>query len=177
MTTPTVDELRAGLPRAAAEAQFDALPAVGVDEIVGRWRGSEVPTGHPMDGLLEVSGWYGKQFDDPDHVHPLLFGRPGDFYAVNPKLIPMTLLDSVGPRLPKHRLPGSSFAFRALRTRRHRARLRAVEYRGTVSAAMVYDDLPIIDNFRRLNADALLGAMDLRDSPAPYFFLLERDGV
>ncbi|MBM7365785.1 DUF4334 domain-containing protein [Gordonia hydrophobica] len=175
MTVPTTDDLRSGLARTDAETLFDSLPTVAVDEVLGRWRGSEVPTGHPMDGLLEISGWYGKQFDDADHVHPLLFGEPGAFYAVNPKRIPMSVLNSVGPRLPKRRLPGVDVALRRLRTRKHRARTRAVEYRGAVSAAMVYDDLPIIDHFRKLNSDALLGAMDLRDSPAPYFFLLERD--
>lgn len=175
MSGRTAADLRGGLARAAAETLFDTLPAVRVDDVRGRWHGSEVPTGHPMDGLLAVSGWYGKQFDDADHVHPLLFGERGAFYAVNPKLIPMSMLNTVGPRLPKRRLPGAGVAFRGLRTRRHRARLRAVEFRGTVSAAMVYDDLPIIDHFRRLNDDALMGAMDLRNSPAPYFFLLERD--
>lgn len=175
MTTPTADDLHAGLSRTDAEALFDSLPAVSVDEMLGRWHGSEVPTGHPMDGLLEISGWYGKQFDDADHVHPLLFGSAGAFYAVNPKLIPMSALNAVGAKLPKRRLPGADVAFRGLRTRKHRARTRAVDYRGLVSAAMVYDDLPIIDHFRRLTDDAVLGAMDLRNSPAPYFFLLERD--
>jgi hypothetical protein len=28
--------------------------------------GTDLATGHPMDGLLEASGWYGKQFDDVD---------------------------------------------------------------------------------------------------------------
>ncbi|ALG85719.1 DUF4334 domain-containing protein [Gordonia phthalatica] len=175
MTVPTADDLRAGLSRADAEQLFDALPTVAVTETLGRWHGSEVPTGHPMDGLLAISGWYGKQFDDADHVHPLLFGAPGAFYAVNPRLIPMSALNAVGPKLPKRRLPGADVAFRGLRTRKHRARARVVEYRGKVSAAMVYDDLPIIDHFRSLDDDCVFGAMDLRDSPAPYFFLLERD--
>ena len=45
---------------------FDELPAVAAQEITGRWRGSELATGHPLDGLLAASGWYGKQFDGPD---------------------------------------------------------------------------------------------------------------
>ncbi|EGD53595.1 DUF4334 domain-containing protein [Gordonia neofelifaecis] len=175
MTAPTIDELSAGVGRLAAEALFDSLPAVAAGDLRGRWRGAEVPTGHPMDGLLEISGWYGKQFDDADHVHPLLFGRPGSLYPVNPKLIPIPLLGSIAPKLPKRPIPRSSAALRPLRTRRHRARLRSVEYRGTVSAAMIYDDLPIIDHFRRLRPDTLLGAMDLRNSPTPYFFTLTQD--
>jgi hypothetical protein len=62
----------------------------------------------------------------------------------------------------------------AVRTKRHRARLRAVEHRGVVTAAMVYDHLPIIDVFRRVDDRTLLGAMDLRGA-APYFFILEKD--
>ncbi|WP_038549164.1 GXWXG domain-containing protein [Corynebacterium glyciniphilum] len=37
----------------AALSRFDALPAVTVDELVGRWRGTEIPTGHPL-GVVDV---------------------------------------------------------------------------------------------------------------------------
>jgi hypothetical protein len=60
-------------------------------------------------------------------------------------------------------------------TRKPKARLRSLEHRGVVTAAMVYDALPIIYVFRRVDADTLLGLMDLRGLPAPFFFLLERD--
>ena len=40
---------------------------------------------------------------------------------------------------------------------------------------MVYDALPIIDVFRRVGADTVLGAMDMRGLPAPFFFVLRRD--
>jgi Domain of unknown function (DUF4334) len=40
---------------------------------------------------------------------------------------------------------------------------------------MVYDTLPIVDVFRRVDADTLLGLMDLRGLPEPFLFLLERD--
>jgi hypothetical protein len=49
-----------------------------------------------------------------------------------------------------------------------------VEHRGTLTAAMIYDHLPIIDYFRRVDEDALLGVTDLRDLPEPYFFILAR---
>ena len=42
--------------------------------MLGRWRGSGLPTGSPLDGLLEAYGWYGKEFLDAETVHPLLFG-------------------------------------------------------------------------------------------------------
>jgi len=62
-----------------------------------------------------------------------------------------------------------------LRTKHPRARLRAVEFRGKVSAAMVYDHLPIIDVFRRVDEHTLLGVMDQRGAPKPYFFTLRLD--
>jgi hypothetical protein len=53
--------------------------------------------------------------------------------------------------------------------------LRTTRYRGVDTATMVYDQLPINDVFRRLTDDAVIGAMDLRNSRAPYFFVLQRD--
>jgi hypothetical protein len=76
-------------------------------------------------------------------------------------------------------LPAARAAFGVLRpllyTSRPKARLRTVEHRGVHTAAMVYDALPIIDVFRRATPDTLLGLMDLRGLPRPFFFLLRRD--
>jgi len=171
----TIADLRSGLSSTAAEELFDSLAPVSIDDMLGRWHGSEVPTGHPMDGLLDASGWYGKEFIDADSVHPLLFGKPGDLFAVNPKLVPMQTLNRLGNRMPRTLPPGGGLAFRAMRTTKPRARIRVVEFRGTASAAMVYDDIPVIDHFRRLDANTVLGAMDQRGSAQIYFFLLERE--
>jgi Domain of unknown function (DUF4334) len=62
-----------------------------------------------------------------------------------------------------------------LRTGRPAARLRLVEHRGVLTAALVYDRLPVVDVFRRLAEDRLIGLMDLRGMPRPFFFLLDRD--
>jgi hypothetical protein len=40
---------------------------------------------------------------------------------------------------------------------------------------MVYDNLPIIDVFRRLDANSLLGLMDARGLDQPFFFTLQRE--
>lgn len=55
-----------------------------------------------------------------------------------------------------------------------KARIRMVEHRGVQSAAMLYDELAIIDIFRRIGEHRVLGVMDLKN-PDPYFFVLERD--
>ncbi|GAB2695509.1 DUF4334 domain-containing protein [Nocardia thraciensis] len=162
-------------PRQAWEL-FDGLPAVRVDEITtGRWHGDELDTGHPWAGVLVESGWYGKQFDDPDSVQPLLFAGPDEaVFPVDPRRVPLALAGRVpraGVRLARRLLP----ALRPLlRTRTPRARLRNLEFRGKVSAAMVYDHLPIIDIFRLVDDETLLGVMDLRGMADPYFFILRR---
>ncbi|KAA1426395.1 DUF4334 domain-containing protein [Nocardioides antri] len=174
-TTARLADLEPTCTPAEALALYDDLPAVRPDEITGRYRGRELGTGHPMDGLLEQSGWYGKQFDDVDHVHPLLFRTPGgEIFPVEPRKIPLGMVDKV-PQAVVSRSRSAVGALKpALRTSKHRARLRAVEHRGVVTAAMVYDHLPIIDVFRRVDDDTLLGVMDLRGAP-PYFFVLARD--
>jgi len=178
MTTQTTARLAALEPActaAEAEAFFDGLPAVRPEELTGRYRGRELGTGHPMDGMLESSGWYGKQFDDVDHVHPLLFrGRGDEIFAVEPRKVPLGIVPKVPAAVVAHSSQAVGLLKPAIRTTKHRARLRAVEHRGVVTAAMVYDHLPIIDFFRRVDDDTLLGVMDLRGS-VPYYFVLTRD--
>lgn len=155
-----------------ALALFDGLDAVGVEEMIGTWAGHEVPTGHPMDGLLAATGWYGKRFVDTETVHPLLFHTADRraAFPVDPARVPMGLPVPRSPLL--HRV--ITLGRPVLGTRKPAARLRATAYRGVVSATMVYDAKPINDVFRRLDPDAVLGCMDLRGAP-PYFFLLRRD--
>jgi hypothetical protein len=170
-------EHRDGVAAADALAFFDSLPTVGLDEIIGRWRGSGLPTGSPLDGLLEAYGWYGKEFIGVESVHPLLFRtRAGPTRPVDPALLPLGLLRDY-PGLAHLGLLRTVFGGvrPLLYTNRPKARLRTVEHRGVDTAAMIYDALPIIDVFRRVGSDVLLGAMDMRGLAAPFFFLLERD--
>jgi len=153
---------------------FDSLPVATLESLSGRWRGGGLHTGHPLDGLLEEYGWYGKDFLTPDVVHPLLFtDKHGAVIAVNSRHLPMGALVKA---------PKGSRVLRALfsllqpilRTTKAQARIRMMEYRGQVSATMIYDYLPIHDVFRRVDADTLLGLMDLRGVPQPFFFVLRR---
>jgi hypothetical protein len=63
-----------------------------------------------------------------------------------------------------------------LRTDQPKARLRMTEHRGVISATMIYDSLPINDIFRKVDDDTVLGVMDLRFTPRPFFFVLRREG-
>ncbi|MGY5126436.1 GXWXG domain-containing protein [Streptomyces nigrescens] len=54
------------------------------------------------------------------------------------------------------------------------ATLHEVIYRGKQSTAIVYDQLPIIDHFRRLTDNVLLCVMDKKQTPTDFFFHLTR---
>lgn len=176
-----LQELLPTAPTTTIEALniFDAAEAVDPDFMIGTWHGAEVPTGHPMDGLLEASGWWGKQFIDAETVHPLLFpdtsGR--HLWPLNPALAFGGLgLAAKLPALLKLPVAKPIAALRpVLRAHSAKARLRTTRYRGIDTATMVYDQLPINDVFRKLSDDAVIGAMDLRGIPRPYFFVLRRD--
>ena len=147
--------------------------------MIGTWRGAELPTGHPLDGLLEASGWWGKQFIDAESVHPLLFPTADGsaLWALNPSLAFGGL--GLATRIPTMRNRNfTGLILKAkplLGTTSAKARLRTTRYRGVDTATMVYDQLPINDVFRELDDDTALGAMDLRGSAKPYFFVLRRD--
>lgn len=163
---------------ADALALFDGAPAVDAAAMIGTWRGAELPTGHPLDGLLAASGWWGKQFVDAETVHPLLFPTGnGALWALNPLLAFSGLgLVTKLPGLRGRSYRGAiSAARRALQTGAPKARLRTTRYRDVDTATMIYDQLPVNDVFRRLDDRTVLGAMDLRGSKAPYFFVLRRD--
>ena len=159
---------------AEALAVFDAAGTVSIDEMIGEWRGAGLHTAHPMDGLLERYGWYGKAFVDAETVHPLLFAtkraRP---VALDPRLM---LIEWVWNKRFAHNAIVAAL-FRAVRpllqTSRPRARLRMLTHRGVVSATMVYDHLPINDVFRRVDASTLIGLMDMRGMSPPFFFVLQ----
>jgi hypothetical protein len=54
------------------------------------------------------------------------------------------------------------------------ASLRAVRHRGVVTATMVYDQHPIFDHFRAVDADTVLGVMDRKGDAFPLYFYLRR---
>ena len=167
-----------GISPEAAQRAFDGLPPVSPEAMFGAWRGSELPTGHPLDGLLALYGWRGKRFTDVDTVDPLLFDHHGAAVAVHPGRLPLGVA-LVLPRIARTEAARALFqlVLPLLTTRGPRARLRMVEQAGQISAAMVYDDLPIIDHFRRVDETRLLGLMDLRSTSRPFFFLLTREAA
>ncbi len=156
-----------------AYAAFDALPAMSIEEMFGRWSFIEVNTGHRFDGLLQPAGLHCKIFFGEDDVHPLVFinSDKTELYAVNPKLVPLEA------DLPKDEIVGEVIETGRflLETKEPKARLRVVEFRGRATASMLYDERPIIDAFVKIDDEQVLGVMDMKGDPAPYFFILKRD--
>jgi hypothetical protein len=147
--------------------------------MLGAWRGASFASGHPLDGVLENFGWHGKRFDSTEHVHPLLFRsaggrivqvRAGWIFPFVPLLLRFPALRSrAAGRFAQAVVP-------LLSTRRSGARLRMLAFRGKTGAAMVYDDAPIIDVFRRMDDGTVLGMMDMKGMEQPFFFVLRREG-
>lgn len=125
-----------------------ALPTVTVDEILGDWRGGELPSGHPMDGQLAVVGWHGKWFRSWHDVAPMVCrDADGNLYSNK----------EIG---------------------KGEASLWEVAFRGEVTASMVYDGQPVIDHFKRVDDDTLMGIMNGKTSlvrDRHFYFYLQRD--
>jgi hypothetical protein len=159
-------------------AVFDHLESINQSFMMGRWKGFEITTGHPQDGVLEATRWYGKEFEDAETVHPLLHRNSrGQLFRVRPR--PTLVYLSLRLPILKARAlrPLSLLITAMLRTRHSQARIRMVEYRGKVSATMIYDGLPINDHFRKIDDNTVLGLMDFKGLEFPFPFVLERDDI
>lgn len=147
-------ELRAqesGVLTAELDEIWATLPPVSVGEVLGQWRGDDFATGHFLHDHLVSSRWYGKTFNSASDAKPLVC-RDAD---------------------------GNLFSNEKLG--RGEASLWMVEFRGEVTATMVYDGQPIFDHFKKVDEHTLLGVMNGKDGSVPlyhdgkpYYFLLER---
>jgi hypothetical protein len=125
-----------------------ALPAVPASELIGTWKGGEFVTGHRFEGTLAKIGWYGKTFTSLTEVAPLV------------------CRDASGELYVNSELAGGG------------ASLWMVEFRGEVTATMVYDGKPVLDHFKRVDERTVLGVMNgkgVQDGDRFYYFFLERD--
>lgn len=161
-----------------ALAIFDSLEPVDEGFMLGAWRGTGFPTGHVLDGVLEAHGWEGKHFIDSERVHPLVFRGDGEgrIFTIRPfgARFAVGLLQRF-PQLKSRAVAGiARRLLPLLRSSQPMARLRMTSFRGRLSASMIYDDVPIVDVFRRVDADTVLGLMDMKGLERPFFFVLRR---
>ncbi|WP_231480471.1 DUF4334 domain-containing protein [Thiomonas sp. FB-Cd] len=161
----------------AALEIYDSLAPVEVDFMIGNWTGEGFNTDHPMDGLLEAYHWYGKRFESPEDVHPLVFSTlRGGVASVNPVFMGPLLGLADRMLMPKSPVAGRLFqvTMPLFTTSKSRARLRMTAYRGKSSATMIYDQLPINDVFRQVDENCVFGIMDRKGMKKPFFFILRR---
>lgn len=155
---------------------FQGLPPVESHEMIGLWTGRGIPSGHPLDGVLENLGWFGKRFSPQMRADALLF-RVGEkrLVAIDPAWIPLRLalrFHKIGRSRAASNL--ASYLLRRLRAKGSVASLKAVPFHGVTSAAMAYDTQPIIDHFRRVDDNRVMGAMVIEGDDRVYFFELKR---
>lgn len=144
-----VEELRAAelVPTAELDALWAQLPPLDAQQMIGEWTGDEFRTGHPMNGRLAQARWYGKTMRSISDVDPIVC-RTDDGSLANDA-----------------------------RLSRGGASLWNVEFRGEVTATMVYDGVAVFDHFKRVDDDTVLGVMNGKtqcSTPELFYFLLER---
>jgi hypothetical protein len=129
---------------------WPALPTVAIPEILGRWRGVALDTGHRAVQQLKEMNWFGKEFVSASDAKPVL-RRDGD------------------GNIYSDREAGAG-----------EASLWMVEYRGEVTATMVYDGMAVFDHFKKVDDNTLLGIMNgkdpdfILDGGHHFYFILER---
>ena len=152
---------------------FDSLePVNDIEFMIGQWKGTEIASGNPWDELLPNSGWYGKIFTSDEEVHPLVYyGGENEIYPVDPAAIPTSFKLPTGDYL-KPFFQAARPAFQAQTTT---ARLRNIEYRKNTYTTMIYDSVPILDYFAKIDENRVFGIMDWKGVGTPYVFLLDRE--
>jgi hypothetical protein len=132
------------------DALWTDLEVVEASSILGSWRGFAFPTGHPTERMLASSRWYGKRFTALDDATPLVC------QAEDGSLYSDTMAG------------------------KGEASLWNVEFRGEVTATMVYDGMPVLDHFKRVDDNTLMGVMNGKPGVVlangrHFYFGLERD--
>ncbi len=107
-----------GVSPAELDEVWAALETVAAEEILGEWKGDDFATGHRLHEKLFASRWYGKTFNSVEDAKPLIC-RDED---------------------------GNLYS--DVKSGNGEASLWNIEFRGEVTATMVYDGAPIFDHFK-----------------------------
>ena len=139
---------RTAVTAAEVDELFEALDTVTPEEILGEWKGGIFATGHHGSEGLEHIAWYGKTFNSRLDAKPLICH------------------DEDGNLYSNDVMMGGE------------ATLWEIRFRGRVSTSMVYNGAPVVDHFRKVDADTLVGVMDgaesVFDAGQHFYFFLER---
>jgi hypothetical protein len=139
------------IPDAALDAFWTTLEPASIDFMIGEWRGGEFHTGHRSNGFMKKLNWFGKTFVSASDAKPLV------------------CLDADGKK------------FSNTEAMKGEASLWLEEFRGEVTASMVYDGQPVHDHFKKVDDNAVMGIMNGKGavdvssgSPRHLYFYLER---
>jgi Domain of unknown function (DUF4334)/GXWXG protein len=135
------------IPDAELDEFWATLRPATIEYMLGEWRGGEFDTGHRMNGGLAKARWFGKTFHSATDVKPLM------------------CLDEDGNK------------FSNIELGKGEASLWMEEFRGEVTATMVYDGQPIHDHFKVIDDNAAIGIMNgkaVLDNGRHFHFYLER---
>jgi hypothetical protein len=135
------------IPDAELDEFWASLQPATIDDMIGEWKGGEFVTGHQMNGGLTKAKWFGKTFTSEVDVKPLV------------------CLDDDGNK------------FSNVAMGKGEASLWLEEFRGEVTASMVYDGQPIHDHFKKVDDNTVMGIMNgkhVLDAGRYFYFYLER---
>jgi Domain of unknown function (DUF4334)/GXWXG protein len=113
----------------------------------------------PVSAEFMLGTWHGGRFDGGATPDPI------NWYGKR-----FTSAEHVEPLLCRAQ-DGSIYSY----TKLGLAQLREVACRGKVSASLIYDTQPIMDYFRKVTKDVVIGLGDIKGKPLDFFFHLTRD--
>jgi hypothetical protein len=144
----------------AVTSIFDQLKPIEPSFLMSEWEGGNFDTGHPASQALKAINWAGKTFRTEEDVDPMVVYGDGGKRVV---------LEAYGcARVRKPIILAQITEILVL------LQVREIKFRGVVSAAMVYDDKPVIDYFRYVDENTVAGVMDAKSRPLVYHFYLTR---
>ena len=136
---------------AELDALWETLQPASIDDMIGEWKGGEFATGHRANGFMKRLNWFGKTFHSASDAKPLV------------------CLDADGQK------------FSNVEAMKGEASLWLEDFRGEVTATMVYDGAPIHDHFKKVDENTVMGIMngkgaidDSSGEPRHLYFYLER---
>ncbi len=122
-----------------ADAELDefwaTLAPATIDFMIGEWKGGEFDTGHRANGFMKRLNWFGKTFHSATDAKPLV------------------CLDDEGNK------------FSNTEAMKGEASLWLEEFRGEVTASMVYDGAPVHDHFKMVDDNAVDGHHERQGRP------------
>ncbi len=113
----------------------------------------------PVDLEFMVGTWRGGKFDGGTEPDPINWY--GKRFTSRTDVEPLLVRGADGSVQTYDRLGG--------------AQMREIKFCDKVSAALIYDSQPIMDYFRKVNDDVVIGLGDIKGKPLEFFFHLTRD--